>query len=208
MAFGRLRRERRKKEEKERNERQKQSEFGEYQSNQGNLEEDRRRMEESYGRTPEERAEKSRMRREESEGRSRQKSEEFFNRDVSGLTPAQRRQMQESANMSLNRQMQGFQRQLTASQGRRGLGGGAAYAQQADLARMGQEAQRGIQSDIGQMDANLAMKKLAAIAALEKGEQSLSANDYQQAIDELRMENERKQNKVSQDYFNRLFTRI
>ena len=117
--------------------------------------------------------------------------------------------MEESAKYKLNREMQGHQRRLLAQQGSRGVKGGAAYAQQADLARAGQEAQGQYMRDIDQMDADVALKKLGALFGIEQGEAAQSTLERQLALDMARMDDERKKqkgytSKFQKDYFTRV----
>lgn len=154
-------------------------------------------------------AERFRKEREEARKRGRQYGQEVMSRDVAGLTPAQRRSMQESAQRKLGREMQGHQRKLLSQQGSRGIKGGAAYAQQADLARAGQEAQGQYMRDIDQMDADIALKKLGAMFGIEQGEAAQAQLDRQLALDMARMEEERKKQqgytgKFKNDYFTRV----
>jgi hypothetical protein len=153
-------------------------------------------------------AQKYREERKTAREEGRKYAEEVLNRDVQGLTPSQRLAMEEGGSRKINRQMQGYERKLLAQQGRGGVRGGAAYAQQADLARAGSEAQAQHLSDIGQMDADIALKKLAAMFNIEQGEASQAQLDRQLALDELRLEEERKRQRYYEDKFNQNYSRI
>lgn len=153
-------------------------------------------------------ADQFRQDREAARQRGREYGEQVLNRDVQGLTPRQRQSMEEGAQKKLNREMQGYQRKLLAQQGSRGVKGGAAYAQQADLARAGQEAQSQYMRDIDQLDADASLKKLGALFGIEQGEAAQTQLDKQLALDMARMDEERKRQRQyegkSQDYFARV----
>ncbi|HET9433069.1 MAG TPA: hypothetical protein VFO37_04895 [Chitinophagaceae bacterium] len=150
-------------------------------------------------------AEEIGKKRTESRQEGRRYAEEVLSRDIQGYTPAQRRSMEEGGKRRIGREFQGYQRQLLAQQGRRGLRGGAAYAQQADLARGAQEAQQQMMQDIEQSSADAALKKLAAMFSIEQGEAAQSSLDRQLALEEIRLEQERKRQRMYEDkYFKRV----
>jgi len=153
-------------------------------------------------------AQQFRQEREQGRERGRAYGEEFLGRDIQGLTPTQRRSMEESAQKKLNRESQGLQRRLLAQQGSRGVRGGAAYAQQADLARATGEAQQQYMRDIDQMDADIALKKLGALFGIEQGEAAQSQLDRQLALDMARMDEERKRQRPYETKFNDYFSRV
>src|SRR5689334_7390049 len=66
-----------------------------------------------------------------SEGR--QYAQNVLSQDYQGLTPQQRQNMESTGNRRLSREVQGHERRLLAEQGRKGIRGGTAYAQRADL---------------------------------------------------------------------------
>lgn len=140
--------------------------------------------------------------------KGKKRAEEVFSRDVEGLTPQQKKNMESTAQRRLNRDMQGYERKLLAQQGRAGVKGGAAYAQQADLARIGSEAQGQYQRDLSQLDSDLSLKKLAAMFNIEEGEAAQAQLDRQLAIDEANLENERIRQRWIEDQYNRLFTKV
>jgi len=138
----------------------------------------------------------------------RQRAADLFSRDVQGFTPRQRQGYEESAANKMNKQMQGYQRQLIAKQGGRGIKGGAAYAQQADLAKAGMENQQQYLRDINQTDSDIALKKLAAQYGIEQGEGAQYQLDQQLAYDRARMDEQKKYQgrygtKFTNDYFTR-----
>jgi len=139
-------------------------------------------------------------------GKSR--ADEILGRRYQGIDPTQRRNMEETANQGINRQIQGYQRQLTAQQGQRGVRGGAAYAQNADLARMGTEAQGQYQRDLSNLDSDLALKKLAAAYNIEQGEASQGNLDRQMSLDEKRFKQEKKRQEALTKQANRAFSRV
>lgn len=146
--------------------------------------------------------------RKQARSEGRQYAEEMFNRNISGLNPAQRQAMEESGRHKINREMQGYERNLLAKQGRHGIKGGAAYAQHADLARAGMDAQGQMQRDITNLDQDMALKKLAAMFNVEQGEAAQSQLDKQIALDELKYENEKKRQRLLEEKFNRSFSKV
>jgi hypothetical protein len=138
----------------------------------------------------------------------RERAEELLNRDYKGLGDVQRRSLQESANSQINKDIQGYEKRLLAQQGRRGVKGGAAYAQQQDLARLGTEAQQQMQRDLSVLDADLALKKLAAAYNVEQGEVGQEALRQQMARDVLSSYDQKRYNKWLAEQANRLFQRI
>ena len=146
--------------------------------------------------------------REEGIAKGRIRGEEFMGRDFRGMTPREKTSMEEGTQRKINRQMQGHQRQLVGQQGGRGIRGGAAYAQQADLARVGMEQQRESLRDINQMDSDIAMKKRAAQFAIEYGEGAQSLYDRQRAEDQLTMKGEEKKGKRYENQFYNTYARV
>jgi hypothetical protein len=140
----------------------------------------------------------------------RKYAEDVLNRDVQGLNPAKKNAMQYEANKHIQRQHQQANRKLLGEQGQRGIvgKGGVGYAQQKDLQRMANDAYGQSQRDMDKLDADLAMKKLAAMFNIEQGEAAQSQLDKQVAIDELNLSNEQKRQKYLEDQFNRLFSRL
>ena len=141
-------------------------------------------------------------------GEGKQYAEELFNRNIAGLNPQQRQSMEESGRHSINRQMQGMERNLLAKQGKHGIKGGAAYAQHADLARAAVDAQGQMQRDLQSLDSDLALKKLAAMFNVEQGEAGQAQLDRQLALDELKYEEEKKRNRLLEEQFNRQFSKV
>lgn len=135
---------------------------------------------------------------------------EFFSRPQEGLTPEQKRTMQYEAKKQIQRGEQAAQRKLLGNQGIRGITGksGVAYAQQRDLARQAQEAQGAAQRDISKYDYDVALKKQAAKFSGAQGEAAQAQLDKQIALDELRLENERKRQRQLEDQYYQQFTRV
>lgn len=146
--------------------------------------------------------------REEDYASGKKRAEELFSREVQGLTPEQRRMKETTGKKNLNRSMQGYERQLLAKQGKSGIKGGAAYAQSADLARMGQESQGQLINDIESLDADLALKKLAAMFNIEQGEAAQGLTERQMAQDALELDAEKKRQKMLEDKFYGAFTKV
>lgn len=135
-------------------------------------------------------------------------ADEVLSREYTGLGDTQRRSLQESANSQINRDIQGYEKKILAQQGRRGVRGGAAYAQQQDLARLGTEAQQQMQRDLSTLDADLALKKLAAAYNIEQGEVGQETLRQQSARDILGSYDQKKYQKWLADQANKLFQRI
>lgn len=150
----------------------------------------------------------SQKERDEARAKGKLYADEVLGRQYQGLTPQQRQIMEERGNQAINREMQGYQRQLLAQQGRNNLKGGAAYAQQADLARIGTESQQELQRDISNLDSDLALKKLAAAFNIEQGEAGQRQLDRQLALDEAKLEHERRRQRKLEEQYNRLFSRV
>lgn len=128
------------------------------------------------------------------EGRKRQ--EEFFGRNFEGLTAKDRARHESDAARRINREIASHRKEIIGKRGHHGMRGGSAYAQEADLARLGHEAHNEARSAIQGMDRDLALKKQAAAFAVEEGGASGRLMNEQAALDELKLENERKkQNK-------------
>lgn len=155
-------------------------------------------------------AQESKTQRQQARQEGRAYAEDVLNRDVQGLTPAQRKAIQYEASQRINRDTQAAERKLLGEQGRRGIGGksGVAFAQQQELARAGQDAQGQATRDIDKLNADLALKKMAAMFNIEQGEASQSQLDRQMAMDQLELSNEKKRQRALEDQFNRLFSRV
>ena len=152
----------------------------------------------------EERKQKERATREE----GRKYAEEVLSRDYPGLTAQERRNLQEEANYQIGRDIQGYQQKLAGQQGMRGVRGGAAFAQQNELARLGSDAQQQIQRDLSKLDRELAMKKAAAAYNIEQGELGQEQLRNQQAIDILNSYDQRKYQKMLADQAKGIFQRV
>jgi Mrp family chromosome partitioning ATPase len=137
-------------------------------------------------------------------------AEEFLSRDVQGLTPEQKSAMQFEANRQIKRSHQNANRKLLGQQSQHGIvgKGGVGYAQQADLLRMADEARGQANRDLTKLDADLALKKLAAMFNIEQGEVGQTQLDKQMAIDELNAANEKKRLRQMEDEFNKILSRI
>lgn len=138
----------------------------------------------------------------------RKYGEELINRKVQGISPEERNALQESANAQIGRDIHGHEKRILAQQGKRGIRGGAAYAQRQDLARLGTEAQQQVQRDLTSLDRDLAMRKLAALYNVEQGERGQAAIRHQGAKDTAEAYNQRKYQKWLADQANKIFARI
>lgn len=161
-------------------------------------------IQEQINQTANEQKERDKIAREE----GKKYADEVLSREYEGLTKHQRGSLQESADAQINRDIQGYEKKLLAQQGRRGVRGGAAYAQKQDLARMGTEAQTQMQRDLSTLDADLALKKLAAAYNIEQGEVGQEALRQQMARDTLKSYDERKYQKWLTEQANKLFQRV
>lgn len=137
-------------------------------------------------------------------------AEEVFSRDVQGITPQQRNAMQYEANKQIQRSQQSANRKLLGEQSRHGIvgRGGVGYAQQRDLQRMANEERGQVHRDLDKLNADLALKKLAAMFNVEQGEASQAQLDRQMALDEAQLNQERRRQRSLEDKFNRLFSRV
>lgn len=134
------------------------------------------------------------MRQTANEGREegRKRGEEFNKRQFSGLSAEERNRHESDASRRINREVQRNQRELIGKQGHHGLRGGSAYAQKADLARLGHEAHNEAQSAIRGMDSDLALKNKANQFAIEEGGAAENVLNHQSAVDQINLQNERK----------------
>jgi hypothetical protein len=200
MAFGRLRAKRKKREERqgrEADELKRREKDADYERQRDEMNAEAQRRFDAGGKTAEERLSKDKERMDTDRSAARQYAEELLNRDVQGLSPQRRKQMEDQANFSMSRDLQNAERKLISSQGRRGMRGGIAYAQRADLARMGQEGRAGIQSDLNRLDADSRNKNMAAMIAMEQGERGLMSSQYDRARAEIAAEDSRRQNQLA-----------
>ena len=136
------------------------------------------------------------------------RADEILSREYKGLGDNQRRNLQESSNAQINRDIQGYEKKLLAQQGARGLKGGTAFAQKQDLARMGVDAQQQTQRDLSALDSDLALKKLAAAYNIEQGSVGEEALRRQMAQDSMDAYDNKKYQKWLADQANKLFQRI
>lgn len=135
-------------------------------------------------------------------------SQQFLNRSFQGIQPRDRQYLQETANSNLNNYLQGQRRQLLGQQGLHGVRGGAAYAQQADLARMGAQARQQTQRDLNVADIEERNKNRATAYGIESGEQAQRALSREQARDVTDANRLEKQQKRYARKANQLFSRI
>jgi hypothetical protein len=139
-------------------------------------------------------AREARNRRLQSTQQGRADTQSFINQEQTGLTPKQRSAMQYGAESDIDREHQAAQQTLLGEQGRRGImgRGGVGYAQQRDLQRMAQEARGGVTRDLDKLNADMALKKQAAIYSGGAAEASQADLDRQIFQDEARYNQERK----------------
>jgi hypothetical protein len=128
--------------------------------------------------------------------------------DVQGLTPFQRRQLQESASSQINKDVGNYSRQLASSAGARGVRGGAAAAQQMNLQNNALDARRQFERDIGEKDIDIAMQKLAAALAMTEGKVANKLGAQTQAQDFIEAEKERKRQAASAQLYNKYYSKV
>lgn len=126
--------------------------------------------------------------------------------DMPGLTPNQRRQLQQSANSQINKQVQSYKRSMSSNQGRRGVRGGAAFAQQAEIARQGMDAQNQFQRDLVEKDTDLAMRRLAAYLAQVEGRTAQDILRTGQYFDYLTGKQQQGKQEAYKNYYDNLFS--
>jgi hypothetical protein len=138
------------------------------------------------------------------------RGEELFASDTKGLRPDQKNALQYEANAGINRGLETANRKLLGEQGRRGIMGksGVGYAQQRDLMRTAEEARQGADRDLTKLDADLALKKQAALYAGGSGAEAQDTLRDQLLRDEIINEEERRNNKKYLQKYEELFTRV
>lgn len=140
------------------------------------------------------------------EGRNYAK--EFLSQDVEGFNPKQKLALQESANSQIGSDLAGARRQLAAQQGRRGVNGGAAFAQQQEINKAGLDAQNQFQRDLTTLDSENAMKKLAAMFNIEQGFVGQDLYNEQAARDLLEAQEEKQRLNKNSKKASRKISRI
>lgn len=149
--------------------------------------------------------------RKKSYAQGRERVQSLYNDpSITGMDPEKRKAMQYEANKQIQRSHQSANRRLLGEQGQHGIvgKGGVGYAQQRDLQRLANEAQGQSMRDLDKLDSDLRLKNIAAIFAGEQGEAAQSQLDKQLALDELKLDEERKRQRMWEDRFNRLFSRV
>jgi len=157
-----------------------------------------------------EKAAQAKSERQKSREEGRADTEAFLAKEVAGLNPQQRQAMQYEANKSIQRSHQAANRRLLGDQASHGIIGksGVGYAQQRDLQKLANEAQGGVERDLTKLEHDLALKKKAAIFAGGQGEAAQSQLDKQTALDELRLDEERKRQRFFEDQALKQFHRV
>lgn len=141
----------------------------------------------------------------------RQRIQNLFNDEtIRGIDPAKRSAMQYEANKQIQRQHQSANRRLLGEQGMHGIvgKGGVGYAQQRDLQRLANESYGQTRRDLDRLDADQRLRNIAATFAGEQGEAAQGQLDKQLALDELKLDEERKRQRNFENQFNRLFSRL
>lgn len=134
----------------------------------------------------------------------------FNDQSISGIDPEKRKAMQYEANKHIQRQHQSANRRLLGEQGVHGIvgKGGIGYAQQRDLQRLANESYGQSRRDLDKLDADQRMRNMAAVFAAEQGEAAQGQLDKQLALDELKLDEEKKRQRNFENQFNRLFSRL
>jgi hypothetical protein len=155
-------------------------------------------------------AEQSKMLRHQGRQEGRAYAKDVLGQDIQGLTPNQRSAMQYEANKNIQRQVQGNTRKLLGEQGRRGIAprSGVGFEQQREIQRAGNQAQGQATRDLHRLDADMALKKLAAGFNIEQGEAAQNQIDRQIAQDRQELMAEKRRARANEGKFNRLFNRI
>ncbi len=135
-------------------------------------------------------------------------ADELLSRDYKGMSDQQRQNQTESANAQINRDVQGYEKKLLAQQGRRGVGGGAAFAQRQDLARAGLQAQQQSQRDISDRDSNMATANRTAAYNVEQGNVAQDLLRRQMAQEEIDNDDEKKYLRKLSEESNKIFQRV
>jgi hypothetical protein len=142
--------------------------------------------------------EAARIRQEQEQAGQRAKTEtdEMFANMPKGLEDKERENLRNQQKTQIDRDLQNYNRMLGGQHSVRGVRGGVAAAQQADLARMGRESMTDFERGLADLDTQLSMKKLVAkFANVEgsKGEQALiNQQAYDKILGYLQNENQRK----------------
>ena len=136
----------------------------------------------------------------------KQEAREDVTTELPGLTPQQRRSLQQGANAQINKQVQQYKRGMSSQMGRRGVRGGAAFAPQAEIARRGLEAQAQYQRDLTELDADLAMRRLAGYLAGIEGRSAQDLIRRGQYFDYLTGRQQQGMQSAYSKYYENLFS--
>jgi len=157
------------------------------------------------------RAQESRENRRQGYEEGRRRVQDLYNDpSITGLSDPKRKAMQYEANKAIQRSHQAANRKLLGDQSQRGIQGqgGVGYAQQRDLQRLAQEAQGGVIRDLDKLNEDMRLKHIAAIYAGEQGEATQYQLDKQIALDELKLDEERRRQRQFEQDARELFNRI
>lgn len=207
MAFGRIRKRREKKRKKnaaQQAEQQKLKDEADASQDPQKIGEELQTVQEQVGQADE----ADQPRREEQREKDKTEAYEDVTTEIPGMSDAQKRAMQESANAQIDSQVQNYARQMAGGISQSGQRGGTAYAQQSDLAQKGMAAQNQFQRDLVEKDADVAMKKLAAyMASLEgKGAENILRN--QQYFDYITGKQDKNKQDVYWQYYGNKFNKV
>jgi len=207
MAFGRIRRKRRKKERAEEKRRAEEQRV----ENEAREAESPEKAAENLGKVQEKVSEADKAdqeRRDEQREKHREESYQDVTTEIPGLSDAEKRAMQESANAQIDSQIQNYARQMAGNISRSGQRGGVAYARQADLARKGIDAQTQFQRDLVEKDADIAMRKLAAYMASLEGKTAEDILRRQQYFDYITGRQDKNRQDVYRRYYGDKYNRV
>lgn len=136
--------------------------------------------------------------------------EEFLNKPIEGLTPAERAAIQSEAHKGIKRQTQSAQRKLLGEQGMRGITGksGVGFAQQLELQRAASDARGQVQRDIDKLNADVQNKKRAALYGIGAGEATQYQLDKQMIMDQLALQKDKEGELDIEELMNQVLNRI
>lgn len=142
--------------------------------------------------------------------RGRTEAREFMNQSQEGLTPQQRSALQYEAERQIHRGSQTANRQLLGEQSQKGIlgKGGVKYAQQRGIQRDEAALKGQVHRDLDKLNADTALKKMAAVFNVGQGEASQGEADREKALNELRYRESKREQKADKNTAYRQFSRV
>ena len=126
--------------------------------------------------------------------------------EIPGLSDPRRRALQETANKQINNQLSNYSRMLQSNFGNQGIRGGQAIL--TDLQRKGLDARNQVSRDLNELDADLAMQKLAAYLGQIENRSAQNVLQRQQFQDFLTGNQERRRRQAEDMYYRRYFGKV